>query len=385
MRMKQEIGYGMSENQTIPPDEATGVVIACSAPGCEPLYVHERAAITAVARAIADLKGFAFQDGFSNSGGNGACSYFVPDDCLVAAHADQLGIKGPRDLFGGVVPWRFATTKALTHELVDASAEQPAGWPHGFGRAVNAAVLPGYSAFSRRDAIQAAERLLKFGAVRLKPPLSSRGQDQHVVRTVAEVASFLEQYRSSDMQECGLVLEADLHDITTLSIGVATIDEIAVAYYGTQRMTTDNAGEPVYGGSDLVAMRGEWEAFEALHLPSELRLAVAQARAYDAAMRSCPGFFASRRNYDVGQGIDSSGTWRSGVLEAGWRIGGGSTAELAAMNAMKRDAGLQTVRVSAVKAFGETARPPANADLHFQGYDPEEGLITRYTVVTQAA
>jgi hypothetical protein len=113
-------------------------------------------------------------------------------------------------------------------------------------------------------------------------------------------------------------------------------------------------------------------------------LATVQARAYDAAMADYPGFFASRRNYDIGQGFDSSGIWRSGVLEASWRIGGSSTAELATINVRKQDPDIQLVRASAVKAFGNTSRVPVNADVHFQGEDPDEGPITRYTVITHA-
>jgi hypothetical protein len=114
-------------------------------------------------------------------------------------------------------------------------------------------------------------------------------------------------------------------------------------------------------------------------------LAVEQARAYDEAMSAYPEFYASRRNYDIGQGKDPSGTWQSGVLEASWRVGGSSTAELAAMDAMKRDPGIQIVHVSAIKEFGNSGDPPANADLHFQGEDPDEGLVTRYTFVAQTA
>jgi hypothetical protein len=374
----------MTERRGTQPSQPKGTVIAFSAPGCEPLYAHEREAIAAVARTIATLKGFAFRQGLGNSSGNGGGLYFVPDDSLLASDAARLGINGPQDLFGGVVPWRFATTKAITHELVDDLAERPKEWSTGFGRTVAAAVLPGYTVFSRHDALRAARRLLRLGLARLKPPLASRGQDQHIVRTVADVERLLEQYRSPEFDECGLVLEADLRDVVTLSVGRTEIDEIMVAYYGTQTTTTDNAGQSVYGGSDLIVVRGGWEALEDLQLPRALALAIAQARAYDAAMAEYPGFFASRRNYDIGQGVDSSGIWRSGVLEASWRIGGSSTAELAAIKIMKQDPDIQLVRASAVKEFGTTTRLPVNADVHFQGEDPDEGPITRYTVVTHA-
>src|SRR5262249_20209871 len=41
------------------------------------------------------------------------------------------------------------------------------------------------------------------------------------------------------------------------------------------------------------------------------------------------GFAASRRNYDVAQGIDADGWPQSGVLEPSWHVGGASSAELA--------------------------------------------------------
>lgn len=372
---------GLSGKQ---PSGTKGVVVAFSAPGGEAIYAHEWETVAAVARTIAALKGFSFRQGLRDGGGDSGGLYFVPDDSLLAADAAQLGINGPDDLFGGVVPWRLATTKAITHELVDGSAARPKEWPAGFGSAVAAAVLPGYTAFSRHDALRAAQRLLELGLVRFKPPRASRGRDQHTAATVGDLERLLDQYPSSDLSEYGLVLETQLRDIVTLSVGRTTIDELSVSYYGTQRTTTDNDGQPVYGGSDLVVVRGGWEALDELRLSPALGLAVAQARTYDAAMDGYPGFFASRRNYDIGQGVDSSGIWRSGVLEASWRIGGSSSAELAAMDAMNRDPYMQIMHVSAVKQFGSTAPLPLNAEIHFHGEDPEEGQITRYTVVTQA-
>ncbi|MGX7877460.1 DUF3182 family protein [Mesorhizobium sp. ORM6] len=79
----------------------------------------------------------------------------------------------------------------------------------------------------------------------------------------------------------------------------------------------------------------------------------------------------------------SSGDWRSGVLEASWRVGGSSTAELAEIELMNQDPEVRLVRVSAVKQYGKDCRPPEAANIDFQGDDPEEGPITRYTMVSQ--
>jgi Protein of unknown function (DUF3182) len=103
---------------------------------------------------------------------------------------------------------------------------------------------------------------------------------------------------------------------------------------------------------------------------------------YDRAAGSFPGFYASRRNYDVGQGLDGQGSWQSGVFEASWRSGGASTAELAAFVAFARDPALQVVDASAVKEFGKRVEAPLDAIVHFHCDDPRDGPILRYTVVT---
>src|SRR5262249_10842145 len=60
----------------------------------------------------------------------------------------------------------------------------------------------------------------------------------------------------------------------------------------------------------------------------------------------------------LAQGVDNEGQWRSGVLEASWRSGGASTAELAALAAFVESRGLQVVEASAVKEFGMARDAP---------------------------
>ena len=117
-------------------------------------------------------------------------------------------------------------------------------------------------------------------------------------------------------------------------------------------------------------------------MPSEVRAAVAAARQYDAAAEEFSGFIASRRNYDVAQGIGADDWPQSGVLEPSWRVGGASSAELAAMAAFVRDPSLEIVRASHVEEYGERRRAPADAIVEFQGDDPEAGPLLQYTIVT---
>ncbi len=109
---------------------------------------------------------------------------------------------------------------------------------------------------------------------------------------------------------------------------------------------------------------------------------MAQARAYDAAVAECfPEMFASRRNYDVVQGLDAAGRRRSGVLEQSWRIGGASGAEIAALEAFRADPALRAVRAATVEVYGEGSAPPPHATVYFRGTDERVGFITKYTLV----
>jgi hypothetical protein len=113
----------------------------------------------------------------------------------------------------------------------------------------------------------------------------------------------------------------------------------------------------------------------------EIRAAVAAARRYDEATEEFHGFTASRRNYDVARGIGADGRPRSGVLEPSWRVGGASSAELAAFAAFARDPSLEIVGASHVEEFGKGRRAPSDAIVEFQGDDPEWGPLLRYTIV----
>ena len=61
-----------------------------------------------------------------------------------------------------------------------------------------------------------------------------------------------------------------------------------------------------------------------------------------------------------------------------------STYELAALTAFVHDPSLQVFEASTVKDFGRAREAPRHALIHFEGDDPEDGSILRYTLVTRA-
>lgn len=353
-------------------------------PSGAPMYTHEKIALSEVAKSIARISGNQFVGDYDPQVHVAARLFFVPSDTLILDEARDLGILSAHQLYGAVVPYPFVKTKAITHCLINRHAARPQGWSLAFANIVQEAVLPGYTAFSADDAKLAAKRLLALGPVRLKEPLGDGGHGQTVIRSISELEAYLENSPAESLPTHGLVLEANLRRVITRSVGCTLIGNRSIAYHGTQRSVTNNHGLLVYGGSHLICVRGGWSALENLPKEPEASLAVNQARIYDRNATKYRGFLASRRNYDIGQGTDGRGQWRSGVLEASWRSGGASTAELAALTAFADDPSLQVVQTTSVKHYGTSRKIPAGASIHFQGDDPEDGPLLRYTTAARA-
>ena len=308
-------------------------------------------------------------------------AYFVPDDTLDAAQARALGVQGAGDLFGGVVPHRFAATKVISHPLVADATVVPEGWVPGLDVALAGAVLPGFAVFSLEDARRAGATLLPLGRLRLKLARGIGGQGQVVVRDADELDAALCTLTDDELRAHGAALEQDLDEPETWSIGCASCSDIEMAYVGVQHQARNRHGNAVYGGSDLEAIRGDFAALAQAPMSAGARSAVRQAHAYDAAMLAAfPGMFASRRNYDVVVGRDREGRPVSGVLEQSWRIGGASPAELLALRTFAEDPSRRRLQASCREVHGEHA-PPAGATVNYRGEDPELGELCKYAVL----
>src|SRR5215204_3015383 len=194
---------------------------------------HERATRAELARRLAALKGFDFAGEYDPSALAPGPAYVVPGDTLVgAAAAAALGIRGEHDLFGGVAPHAFVATKAITHPLVEVDAFAPMGWSHEFGRRVHDVVLRGFTAFTVEDARRAGLCLLRHGPVRLKSVRAAAGRGQAVVSGAAELEVALAAVNTAELAACGLVIEENLADITTFSVGQVHVADLLAAYYG---------------------------------------------------------------------------------------------------------------------------------------------------------
>jgi len=309
--------------------------------------------------------------------------YYLPTETLVDPQRQAaIGIHTEHDLFGGVVSHPYMATKAISHPL-PANANFPPGWTDAFALQASDALLCGYTVFSKADARRAAELLLRDGPLRLKPVLACAGRGQQVIVALDELEPLLADMDDQALGLWGLVLEEDLSGVETYSVGQVRVAGLTCSYHGTQQLTRDHQGIEVYGGSDLIVVRGDYQALLQLPLEDHLRLAINQAMTYEqAAEQQFPGFIASRRNYDIARGFDAQGHLRSGVLEQSWRLGGASSAELLALQAFAADPALQRVHASTHEVFG-TPDLPADATLFYQGNDSELGQLSKFARIRE--
>jgi len=356
------------------------LVVAHSVHAEAPL--HEVETNRALARWLAQILGLKYGGSYDPELHNGRDLYLLPTQTLVgAAAARQLGVKGPEDLWGGYVEHDFICTKAISHGLRNKNARAPQGWSPLFCERVRSVVLDGLSVFSMDDARPAAEHLLYTGPIRIKPIHACAGRGQEVIESLDQFDAILARPEAKALFTEGVVLEQDLDHVITHSVGQSFIGDTVLSYCGDQYLTEDGQGEQVYGGSNLLVVRGDYDDLLELELPDDVRLAIRQAQVFDrAADEAYPGFYASRRNYDIAQGVDSNGKPRSGVLEQSWRMGGASSAEVAALQSFVNDPGMRAIRVSSVETY--TDQPlPADAIEVYRGPAQNSDFLLKYVTV----
>lgn len=343
---------------------------------------HEVDTLWELARQIAELKGDTLEGEFDERNAFAAHRYLVPDDTLTLAQAHKLGIRSVRDLFGGVVPFAFVATKVIAHRLLPDAQVAPPGWSSVFAERAASLALPGYSAFSPDDARNAARTLLREGRVRIKRPYGIGGAGQTPISDMDQLEAEVTALGDAALRAEGIVLERDLDAIETLSVGEITLDDMVASYYGVQHLTANNHGHQVYGGTDLVVVRGGFATLAQLDVSSDIHEAIVKARAFDAAVQShYTGFFASRRNYDVAWGNDAQGARHCGVLEQSWRIGGATGAEIGALRVLRADPQARAVRASTREIYGDGVPIPDGARIVYRGVDAHAGAITKYYTV----
>ncbi|QIB06492.1 DUF3182 family protein [Pseudomonas fluorescens] len=341
---------------------------------------HEVETNRALAQWLAQILGWEYGDSHDLDGGHDP--YLLPTQTLIGPEAlMRLAVKGPEDVWGGYVEHDFICTKAITHGLLNKDAVAPKGWSPLFAKLTRGAVLDGVTVFSLKDARPAAEHLLYTGPIRLKPIHACAGRGQRLIKSLAQFDEIAAAPDAQALFREGVVLEQHLNEVKTQSVGQSFINGKVLSYCGVQHLTHDSEGLEVYGGSDLLVVQGGYIELLRLELPDDVREAVRLAQVFDdAANQAYPSFFASRRNYDIAQGLDAAGQPRGGVLEQSWRMGGASSAELAALQVFVETPETSAVRVSSVETYLDQPLP-AGAREVYRGAAENGDFLLKYVTV----
>src|SRR5690554_2394596 len=136
------------------PDQAErgggGTVLVYSARAHEP--EHEKAVHFKLGEQIAGVLGMHFGGSYDADDRDSRTTYLIPTCTLIGADLGRrLRIRSTDDLYGGLAPADFISTKAITHSLLHDKAEAPLGWSHTFGRDVQGSVLAGITVFTLKD------------------------------------------------------------------------------------------------------------------------------------------------------------------------------------------------------------------------------------------
>ena len=303
----------------------------------------------------------------------------VPRETIVDGPGETRLISATT-LLGGRVPHPFVATKAITHGLISEDAARPEGWSNAMADRLGDAALNGYTAFTASDAVEAGLRLLETGPARVKEVNGKASLGQTVVKTADELRAVIAGHDPDELARIGVVIEENMSDVETYSVGSLTVAGLEISYVGDQQETVDHKGRTVYGGTRLRCVRGGLDRLTHLGLETEAIEAIRCAAVFDdAARRAYPSMVLTRRNYDVLAGRDANERRRVGVLEQSWRVGGATGAEVAALEAFAYGPDLDFVNTATVEVYGD-AVIPAHAVTYFSGVDPVVGSMTKYAM-----
>jgi hypothetical protein len=256
--------------------------------------------------------------------------YLVPPRTL-DRNQRRLLQRDEENIYGAALDSLDHVGKAILHPTV--SQMQPVFYSYDFANQVTqqGLVLPGYTAFSAIDALSAYRSDLPYG-YRLKPPHLSDGHGQIAIEDEQHLQSLLEQMDDAFLREHGVVMEANLNDPQTISVGFARIGRDTYSFIAHQkddRVLEDGIERSRYLGANITAVRGNLDDLR-LVAPHKDREAVEKSAAfYNAYSHFNP--LATRLSFDCLSGYDNRGERYSGITDITGRLGGTCPAIMEAM------------------------------------------------------
>ena len=224
-----------------------------------------------------------------------------------------------------------------------------------FTKSIGEATLPGFTAFTPHDAAEAFKKMRDEGlSVRFKDPSSTGGLGQQLVRNQNELAEALTAHESK-FANVGAVLEVDLENVETVTVGYVDLDGKTYTWYGKPHDVEFN-DMLRFGGNELTVVKGGFDVLRRqCKDPSDLLAVVQTEHVFDAY--SNLGTIITRGTFDVVRGNALDGTYMSGVADPSFRPSASSAAEIRAIEAFAESAGTHVVTTRLVYDYDKKFVP----------------------------
>ena len=334
--------------------------------GKRPEYITYRN--QSLAKYLAQIQSVSYLGGFTLAEATelqGQAIFWVPDGPISQDEAQSLGIIDKSDMYGSISN-EIVATKAVVHRpwnlpLSNKGFDFPQSFAHELAKTNT--TLPGYTAFSKNDAISAFNELSNRGyEVRTKEPLQTGMEGQTVVKSRAALEFVFTQLNEHHLRKYGLVLEANMinnsnNSITAYSIGRSTVYNKTVSYIGKQKTVVDTFGVMRYGGTSLLCFRGHIVNGNRFILGDTELTLIEKTMFIESQLSLIPDLQFSRLNLNFIEGMikNESGNYKGlRFLEHTTRVGGASAAEFVALKLLTEDPNILAIELTSNVTYRES-------------------------------
>jgi hypothetical protein len=289
-----------------------------------------------VAQDLATYFGIPF---LGTQNGQGGDFYYVPAKTVEASDAIKLGIENSRDLYGAIASKRTATGKSILHPSV--SNITPDFYNPEFAELIQDLVLPGFVGFNPLDILKGYNFFSRSFPARLKLSNESDGLGQFPIQDKLHLEQIIEKIDPSIIAEEGVVLEPELQNPKTISVGFAQIGTKLLSFIAKQKNdVADDDGQlrNRYLGAVVTVVSGDLEQLQTIEGLSEIDLeAVTKCIQFNQHYQKNMDIIASRLSYDFLFGQNDQGQIFSGITDITGRLGGTCPAIMMALSRLQNN------------------------------------------------
>lgn len=302
---------------------------------------------------------------------------------------EEWGLDAEEKFFGGWGKFNFIVDKGILHPLPQGAHNHPEGFLSDTGQALYeaGAVVPGVTAFEKKDAYNgAAELFEEFDELLIKSADGSNKERQWGANTLKGAMRAIGRVKEETLATRGVIIEAKLKNPETFHVGVENIGGEIFSYVGdqvlTKRRTKEGKLVEAYGGATLYVARGELSTLLELPLSEAQEEAVRQTSFVHTSLHNDYGsdkLLTPRALYDIVRGeVTDRKTQQkkiiSGVVDPSYRLGGSSMALAPAQGLLLGDESIGIVEARAITDYGYNEWP-GNTTTVFETVDTTYGAM----------